>query len=86
MERQEKLGTKDWRATVQTSIIDITNRLSSSSLSDESRERLQISLKQQQYYLNHDINPSEPGAPTFMRIFLKMQVDVNSLNGYSDCK
>ena len=70
-ERQEKLGTKDWRASVQTSIIDITNRLSSSGMSDDSRERMQITLKQQQYYLDHDINPSEPGAPTFMRIFIE---------------
>ena len=33
--------------------------------------RMQITLKQQQYYLDHDINPSEPGAPTFMRIFIE---------------
>ena len=71
LERQEKLGTKDWRASVQTSIIDITNRLSSSGMSDDIRERMQITLKQQQYYLDHDINPSEPGAPTFMRIFIE---------------
>jgi len=71
LERQEKLGTTDWRASVQTSIIDITNRLSSSGISDDTRERMQITLKQQQYYLDHDINPSEPGAPTFMRIFIE---------------
>ena len=71
LERQEKLGTTDWRASVQTSIIDITNRLSSSGMSDDFRERMQITLKQQQYYLDHDINPSEPGAPTFMRIFIE---------------
>ena len=71
LERQEKLGTTDWRASVQTSIIDITNRLSSSGMSDDTRERMQITLKQQQYYLDHDINPSEPGAPTFMRIFIE---------------
>ena len=40
-------------------------------MSDDSRERMQITLKQQQYYLDHDINPSEPGAPTFMRIFIE---------------
>ena len=34
-------------------------------------KRLQITLKQQQYYLDHDINPSEPGAPTFMRMFIE---------------
>jgi ABC-2 type transport system permease protein len=71
MEQQEKLGTTDWRAAVQSEIIDISNRLSSSRMTDDVRERLQIILKQQQYYLDHDINPSEPGAPTFVRIFIE---------------
>ena len=38
LEQQEKLGTTDWRAAVQTPVIDITNRLSSSRMSDDSRE------------------------------------------------
>ena len=40
-------------------------------MSDDQRERFQITLKQQQYYLDHDINPSEPGAPTFVRMFIE---------------
>lgn len=71
LERQEKLGTDDWRVAVQSRIIDTSNRLSSSRMTDDVRERLQISLKQQQYYLDHDINPSEPGAPTFVRMFIE---------------
>ena len=71
LEQQEKLGTTDWRAAVQSQIIDISNRLSSSRMTDDVRERLQITLKQQQYYLDHDINPSEPGAPTFVRMFIE---------------
>jgi ABC-2 type transport system permease protein len=70
-ERQEKLGTTDWRKIVQSQIIDIQNRLGSSGLTDEVRNRMQITLKQQQYYLDHDINPSEPGAPTFVRMFIE---------------
>ena len=70
-EQQEKLGSTDWRVAVQTQIIDLTNRLSSSRMSDDQRERFQITLKQQQYYLDHDINPSEPGAPTFVRMFIE---------------
>lgn len=70
MERQEKLGT-DWRAQVQAQIVDISNRLSSSRMSEDLRERLQISLKQSQYYLDHDINPNEPGAPSFVRMFIE---------------
>lgn len=71
LEQQEKLGTDDWRVAVQTRIIDLTNRLSSSRMSDDQRERFQITLQQQQYYLDHDINPSEPGAPTFVRMFIE---------------
>ena len=70
LEQQEKLGTTDWRVAVQSQIVDISNRLSSSRMSDDLRERLQMTLKQQQYYLDHDINPSEPGAPSFVRIFI----------------
>lgn len=71
LERQEKLGTADWRVELQQQIIDISNRLSSNRMTDDVRERLQVSLKQSQYYLDHDINPSEPGAPTFVRMFIE---------------
>lgn len=70
VERQrEKLGTDDWRTMIQQTIIDQQNRISSARISDEWKKQLQIALQQNQYYLDHDINPSEPGAPTFMRIF-----------------
>ncbi|WP_338471447.1 ABC transporter permease [Niallia sp. XMNu-256] len=71
LEQQEKLGSTNWRVAVQTRIIDLTNRLSSNRMSDEQRERFQITLQQQQYYLDHDINPAEPGAPTFVRMFIE---------------
>lgn len=74
--QQEKLGTSDWRALVQQQIIDTQNRLSSSRISAEWKKQLQISLQQQQYYLDHDINPSEPGAPTFVRMFLEDSIDL----------
>ncbi|PLS07261.1 ABC transporter permease [Neobacillus cucumis] len=74
--QREKLGTSDWRTILQQQIVDTTNRLSSSRISDEWKKQLQISLQQQQYYLDHDINPSEPGAPTFMRIFLENSIDL----------
>ncbi|MBS4211488.1 MULTISPECIES: ABC transporter permease [Neobacillus] len=74
--QREKLGTSDWRTILQQQIVDTTNRLSSSRISDEWKKQLQISLQQQQYYLEHDINPSEPGAPTFMRIFLENSIDL----------
>ncbi|AZU61760.1 ABC transporter permease [Neobacillus mesonae] len=74
--QREKLGTSDWRTILQQQIVDTTNRLSSSRISDEWKKQLQISLQQQQYYLDHDINPAEPGAPTFMRIFLENSIDL----------
>ncbi|RFU65346.1 ABC transporter permease [Peribacillus glennii] len=75
-EQREKLGTTDWRAALQQQIIDIQNRLGSSRMSDDWREQLQITLKQQQYYLDHNINPTEPGAPSFMRMFVENSSDL----------
>jgi ABC-2 type transport system permease protein len=75
-EMRERLGTTDWRTQLQQQIIDAQNRLNSSSISDEWRKYLQIRLKQQQYYLEHDINPSAPGAPTFMRMFIENAIDL----------
>jgi ABC-2 type transport system permease protein len=72
---RERLGTEDWRTVLQQRIIDTQNRLSSSRISDEWRDQLKIRVTQQQYYLDHNINPSEPGAPTFVRGFVE-----NSLN------
>lgn len=74
--QREKIGTSDWRTILQQQIVDTTNRLSSSRISDEWKKQLQITLQQEQYYLDHDINPSEPGAPTFMRIFLENSIDL----------
>lgn len=70
-EQQEKLGTTDWKVELQAQIVDISNRLSSSRMTDDLRERLQVTLKQSQYYLDHDINPTEPGAPSFVRMFIE---------------
>jgi ABC-2 type transport system permease protein len=74
--QREKLGTSDWRTILQQQIIDTQNRLSSSRMSAEWKKQLQISLQQEQYYLNHNINPSEPGAPTFVRMFLENSIDL----------
>ncbi|CAH0347144.1 MULTISPECIES: ABC transporter permease [unclassified Bacillus (in: firmicutes)] len=75
-EQREKLGTSDWRAALQQQIIDIQNRLGSSRMSDDWREQLQVSLKQQQYYLDQNINPTEPGAPSFVRMFIENSSDL----------
>ena len=73
--KAERYGSADWRTTLQQQIIDTQNRLSSSrSISDEWRQQLEIRIQQQQYYLEHDINPAEPGAPTFVRGFMENAV------------
>ncbi|MGJ7921116.1 ABC transporter permease subunit [Neobacillus sp. LXY-4] len=73
---QETLGTRDWRTTLQQDIINKQNRLSSTGISEEWRKQLKISVEQQQYYLDHDINPTEPGAPTFVREFLQHAIQL----------
>ncbi|RXT07899.1 ABC transporter permease [Ammoniphilus sp. CFH 90114] len=72
----ERLGTVDWRTTLQQQIIDTQNRLTSSRISDEWRSQLQLRIQQQQYYLDSDINPMEPGAPTFMRMFAENAINL----------
>ncbi len=72
----ERLGEVDWRTTLQQQIIDTQNRLTSSRISDEWRSQLQLRIQQQQYYLDKDINPMEPGAPTFMRMFAENSINL----------
>ncbi|MGV3466801.1 MAG: ABC transporter permease subunit [Heyndrickxia sp.] len=73
---EKKLGTRDWRVQLQQSIVDTQNRLSSSQLPEDFVQYLKIELTQEQYYLNHNINPNSPGAPTFMRIFAENAIDL----------
>ncbi|AKU28003.1 ABC transporter permease [Geobacillus stearothermophilus] len=75
-ELRKRLGTTDWRTQLQQQIVDLQNRLQSPSMSEEWQKYLQIRLKQQQYYLEHNINPSAPGAPTFMRTFIENAIDL----------
>lgn len=73
---EERLGTTDWRASLQQRIIDTQNRLSSARISDEWKKQLEIRIAQQQYYLDNNINPSEPGAPTFVRGFIENSIQL----------
>ncbi len=73
-EKIKKQGTLDWRVELQQEIVDRQNRLASSGIQDEFRQFLEFDLKQKQYYLDHDINPNYPGAPTFIRIFFSQGV------------
>jgi ABC-2 type transport system permease protein len=72
--RIERVGSIDWRTTLQQQIIDTQNRLTSSGISEEWKGQLQLRIQQQQYYLDHNVNPMEPGAPTFTRTFAENSI------------
>lgn len=67
----KQLGTSDWRAVLQQQIIDMQNRLASSRVPNEWKNWTRLNMQQQQYYLDHNINPTSPGAPTFVRKFVE---------------
>ncbi|MFY4777041.1 ABC transporter permease subunit [Metabacillus sp. RGM 3146] len=75
-EAVKQAGTDDWRTQVQQEIINTQNRLSSSGISGEWKKFLHIRMNQQQYYLDHNINPTAPGAPTFMKTFAENSIDL----------
>jgi len=70
---KERLGDVDWRTELQQQIVDMQNRLSSAG---QWREQIQIQIKQSEYYLNNNVNPSEPGAPTFIRGFVQNSAEL----------
>ncbi|MDB5083981.1 MAG: ABC-type multidrug transport system, permease component [Bacilli bacterium] len=70
----QQTGTTDWRLTLQQKIADQTNRLQSGRLTDDYKRILRITIQQEQYYLNYNIDPAAPGAPTFVRAFLDASI------------
>lgn len=70
-ENRRRFGAVDWRTALEQRINSWENRMNSSRTSEESRQELALRIAQQQYYLDYNVNPSEPGAPTFLREFLK---------------
>jgi ABC-2 type transport system permease protein len=70
----KRLGTSDWKVALQQQIVDTQNRLNNSRLPEEWRQWLKVRVEQQQYYLDNDINPNAPGAPTFVRVFIEQGI------------
>jgi ABC-2 type transport system permease protein len=70
LDNQKQLGTTDWKVSVRQSINDMTNRLSSTRIPEEWKKWIRIRIQQQQYYLDHDINPTSPNGVTFTRDFM----------------
>ncbi|MCP8968023.1 ABC transporter permease [Ectobacillus ponti] len=72
----KRLGTADWRVALQQQIVDSQNRLNSSRLPEDWKKWLKVRIEQQQYYLDNDINPNAPGAPTFVRAFIEQGISL----------
>lgn len=70
-ENQKRFGNADWRIVLEQRINGWENRLNSPRTSEDQRQELTIRIAQQQYYLDADVNPSQPGAPTFVRNFVE---------------
>jgi len=76
LELEKRLGTSDWRVQLQQTISDSQNRLSSSSMPSEWQKFRRLQIQQYQYYLENDINPNMPGAPTFTREFMAQSISL----------
>ena len=76
LQSQKQLGTTDWKVALRQQINDTTNRLSSSRVPDEWKQWMKVRVQQQQYYLDHNINPTAPNAVTFARDFMSNSVSL----------
>jgi ABC-2 type transport system permease protein len=76
LNNQKQLGTTDWRVAVRQNINDTTNRLSSTRIPEEWKKWMRIRVQQQQYYLDHDIDPTSPNGVTFTRDFMSNAVSL----------
>lgn len=72
----KNIGSSNWRTILQQQIVDQQNRLASSRIPQEYKQLIKLNIKQQQYYLEHNINPKAPGAPTFVRGFVEQSVSL----------
>jgi ABC-2 type transport system permease protein len=70
-QNRERFGQVNWRTALELRIANWENRMNSPRTSEEQRQELGIRIAQQRYYLEHNVNPSEPGAPTFVRGFVE---------------
>lgn len=71
-----KIGVQDWRAQLQQQITETEHRMESSYLTDDRKKTLQMQVDQQKYYLDHNLNPSTPGAPSFTRVFMQYGISL----------
>ncbi|ASS76050.1 ABC transporter permease [Tumebacillus algifaecis] len=74
--QQAQSGITDWRADVGKQITETERRLANPTLDESRRKALQLQLEQNKYYLERDINPAEPGATSFTRIFMQFGISL----------
>lgn len=70
-EDEKQAGTSDWHVQTQQQIVDLENRLGTGRLPEEYQKYFKVLVGQLQYYLDNDINPNAPGAPTFLKTFVE---------------
>ncbi|RUT36008.1 ABC transporter permease [Paenibacillus zeisoli] len=66
---REKFNS-DWRLAVRQAITDNQNSLQSARVPEEWKKYRIIYIQQMKYYLEHDVNPQEPGGVGFTRQFM----------------
>jgi ABC-2 type transport system permease protein len=71
-----KVGVQDWRAQLQQQITETEHRMQSSYVTDDRKKTLQMQVDQQKYYLDHNLNPATPGAPSFTRVFMQYGISL----------
>lgn len=75
-ENRKRFGDVNWRVAMEQRIASWQNRITSSRTPEATRKELEIRMNQQKYYLEYNVNPSEPGAPTFVRGFVKSGINL----------
>lgn len=64
---EKRFGQMDWRKALELRIESWENRLNSPRTSEEEYQQIKLRIEQNRYYLQNDINPTQTGAPTFLR-------------------
>jgi len=73
---QKQYGTTDWRAEQRDRITNWSRTLGSARASEEWKRNAQVQIQLAEYYLEKDINPTEPNAVTFTREFAKNAISL----------
>ncbi|WP_442603922.1 ABC transporter permease [Paenibacillus sp. KN14-4R] len=73
---QKQFGTTDWQVEAREKIKDWTRALGSQRVAEEWKQFYKVQIKQYEYYLEKDVDPSSPNAVTFTREFAKNAISL----------